>query len=135
MVSEDSQHFRWLAEVHRLRDLRDFGDPLQGEVPAELHRSDDPNELDEVVSLRRSKGVRLEEGDDDVAKVAEATNAVPIHVLTVIVGPTVCIDATASENTAPFPRGRRDLKRLEPRRTLVGPANAESSCRNGRWSS
>ncbi len=76
MVSEDSQQFRGFAEVHRLCDLRDFDDPLEREVSAELHQSDDPSEPGEVVSLRGSQWVLLEEGDDDLGEVSVSMNAI-----------------------------------------------------------
>jgi hypothetical protein len=74
MVSEDSQHCCWLAEVHRLSDLRDLDNPLNGEVPTESHQLDDLSELGEVVSLRGSQWVRLEEGAETALPINEPYN-------------------------------------------------------------
>ena len=54
MVSEDSQSLGWFSEVHRLLDLRNLDDPVCRQVSTELHQSDDPYELLEIVSLRSS---------------------------------------------------------------------------------
>jgi hypothetical protein len=97
MVSEDSQHFGWFAEVHRLGDLRDFDNPLKREVPAEPHQSDDPSELHEVVSLRCSQWVLLEERNDDLGEVSVSLNAITEEILPMIVVPAVAIDTAAAE--------------------------------------
>ena len=65
MVSEDSQHFRRLPEVHRLCDLRDLDETGHRQVPTKIHQRDDFGELGEVVSLRGSQRVSLEERNDD----------------------------------------------------------------------
>ena len=67
MASEDSQRFGGLPKVHRLHDLRDLDETWHREVPAVIHELDDFGELGEVVSLRRSQRVLLEERDDRVA--------------------------------------------------------------------
>jgi hypothetical protein len=99
MVSEDSQSLGWLAVIHRLRDLRDLDDAVHREVPAESHQIDDPSELFEVVSLRGSQWVLLEERDDYVPEVTDPLHAIPIHVLTVIVVPGVSVHLPASEES------------------------------------
>ena len=71
MVSEDSQHLGLLSKVHRLDDLRDLDETRHREMPSELDQLDDFDELSEVLSLRRSQRVRLEERDDHVTQVCE----------------------------------------------------------------
>jgi hypothetical protein len=97
MVSEDSQQFGWFAEVHRFGDLRDFDNPLDREVPAEPHQFDDPSELDEVVSLRCSQWVLLEERNDDLGEVSVPLNAITEEILPMIVVSAVAIDTAAAE--------------------------------------
>jgi hypothetical protein len=97
MVSEDSQQFRGFAEVHRLGDLRDFDNPLKREVSAEPHQSNDPSELHEVVSLRCSQRVLLEERNDDLGEVSVPVNAISEQILPMIVVSAVAIDPAAAE--------------------------------------
>jgi hypothetical protein len=97
MVSEDSQRFRWLSEVHRLDDLRDLDETRHAEVPMESHQIDDLRELLEVVSLRGPKWVRAEERDDYIPQVTESVHLVPEQILPMIVLTTVAIDATAAK--------------------------------------
>ena len=51
MVSEDSQDFRWLSMIHRLRDLGSFNQAGNREVLALLHETKHCLELLEVVLL------------------------------------------------------------------------------------
>ncbi len=76
MASEDSQHLRLLSMVHRLDDLRDLDETVHREVRSELDELNDLDELGEVVSLRGSQRVRLEERDDNVAQVSEPEDLV-----------------------------------------------------------
>jgi hypothetical protein len=99
MVSEDPQDLGGFPVIHRLGDLGDVHDPRHTQVPADLHELDDPGELLEVVSLRRSQGVLEEERDDHIPQVTEPPHAVPEHVLPVVVVPRVRIDLPASEKT------------------------------------
>jgi hypothetical protein len=66
MVSEDSQYFGRLASVHRLSDLSDLTDSFNREMRASIHHGDDPGELLEVLTLRGTQPMLLEERDDDV---------------------------------------------------------------------
>ena len=99
MVSEDSQNLGWFAVIHRLSDLRDLDDSRHCEMPTEMHELDDSCELLEVLSLRRSQWVLLEERDDDVSQVTEPLHAIPEHVLPMIVVPAVSIHLSASEES------------------------------------
>ena len=54
MVSEDSQDFRWLPTVHRLNDLGDLYQSRNREVLSLLHETQNPHELVEAFTLRRS---------------------------------------------------------------------------------
>src|SRR5688572_14852684 len=97
MASEDSQHLGRLPKVHRLADLRDLDEPRGAQVFATIHTSDDVGELVEVVSLRRSQRVRLEERNDHIAQVGEPTYDEAIQILSMIVVPAVDVDASAAE--------------------------------------
>ena len=97
MVSEDSQLLCRLPEVHRLCDLRDLDETRHREVPSEIHQSDDLGELGEVVSLRGSQWVLLEERNDDVTEVSELGDVVTAQILTMIVVPPVDVHLPATE--------------------------------------
>ena len=97
MVSEDSQDLGWLSVIHRLGDLRDLDDSWHREVPTELHQFDDSSELLEVISLRRSQGMFLEERHDHGTKILEPLHAIPKHILPVIVVSAVAIDLATTE--------------------------------------
>ena len=97
MVSEDSQDLGGLPMVHRLGDLRYLDHSRDREMHAAIHQLDDLGELGEVLSLRRSECVLLEERDDDVAQVPEALHAVPEEILPVVVVPAIPEQLAASE--------------------------------------
>jgi len=61
MVSEDSQHLRWLPMVHRLHDLRDLDETGHREVPTENEEVDD---LAGIV-IRTLSALRRACGDPD----------------------------------------------------------------------
>jgi hypothetical protein len=102
MASEDSQCLGWLSEVHRLRDLCNLDETWHREVPTLIHELDDPSELGEVVSLRGSQWVLLEERDDDVPQVAVPRHAVPVQIFTVVISPSVDVDTPTAEEFHEF---------------------------------
>ena len=97
MVSEDSQHLGRLPEVHRLGDLRDLDETGHRQVPAEIHQLDDPSELDEVVSLRGSQWVRLEERNDHIPQVSKPRDVVAGEILPMVVTAVVGIDLPTAD--------------------------------------
>ena len=97
MVSEDSQDLGWLAMIHRLGDTGDLDQTADREMPPVIHQGDDLGELVEVVSLRRSQWVLIEERDDDVPEISEPLHAVPEYIFPVIVVPAVTEHLAASE--------------------------------------
>ena len=97
MASEDSQNRGWLPVVHRLSDLRDLDDAFHREMLPEIHQPDDPYELLEVFPLRSSQSVLLEERNDDIPEVSVPLDAVPEHVLAVVIVPGVSKDPPTSE--------------------------------------
>ena len=99
MVSEDSQYLGWFAVIHRLSDLRDLHDSRNREMSAALHQLDDPYELLEVVPLRSSKWVFLEERNDPRPEVIVSLHAITEEIFLVIVVPSVSIDLPATEET------------------------------------
>lgn len=102
MASEDSQCFGWLSEVHRLCDLRDLDETWHREMPALIHKLDDPSELGEVFSLRGPQWVLLEERDDDVPQIPVPRHAVPVKIFTVVVSPSVDVDTPTAEEFHEF---------------------------------
>jgi hypothetical protein len=99
MASEDSQNLGWLPMIHRLCHLRDLDDAFHREMPAELHQTDDLGELGEVLTLRCSQRVLLEERNDDVLQVTESPDGVPREVLAVIVRASIRVDLPAPEES------------------------------------
>src|SRR5947209_10145716 len=99
MVSEDSQDLGWFPKVHRLGDLRYPDQSFDRQVFAKLHPYDDVGELLEVVPLRGSQRVLLEERDDGLPQVSEPLHAIPKDVLSVVVVPTVAKDLATPEES------------------------------------
>ena len=97
MVSEDSQHLRWLPMVHRLNDLRDLNETWHRKVRSELDQPTNLDELCEVLSLRSSQWVRFEERDDLVAQVPESEDLVRTEILAMVVVSAVDIHLAATE--------------------------------------
>ena len=54
MVSEDSQKLGWFSMIHRLSNLGDFNETINGQMPSLVHEIDDRRELVEVCALRGS---------------------------------------------------------------------------------
>ena len=98
MASEDSQHLGRLPVVHRLGDLRDLDETWHCEVPAANYQIDDLRELGEVVSLRRSKWVLLEEGNDHALQVFQTEHLIGAKIFAMVVSAAVDVEpATAEE--------------------------------------
>lgn len=97
MVSEDSQNLGWLAMIHRLSDTGDLDQSTDRKMPPAIHQSDNIGELVEVVSLRRSQWVLIEERDNDIPEISEPLHAVPEYIFPVVVVPTVAEHLAASE--------------------------------------
>ena len=97
MASEDFQRFGWLSKVHRLGDLRDLDETWHGEVPAVTDQVDDIRELGEVVSLRGSQRVSLEERNDDVTQISKPRDVVTAKILAMVVVPSVGVHLPATE--------------------------------------
>jgi hypothetical protein len=66
-------------------------------VNALIHQFDDPGGLVEVVTLRRSQRVLLEERDNDVPQILEPTDIEPEEILPVVVMSPVDVDLAAPE--------------------------------------
>ena len=97
MVSEDSQDFGWLAMVHRLGDTGDLDQTADRKMSPVMHQGNDIGELVEVVSLRRSQWVLLEERDNDVPDISEPLHAIPEYIFPIIVVPAIAEHLAASE--------------------------------------
>ena len=97
MVSEDSQHLGSLPTVHRLDDLRDLDETGHRQVRSEFDESNHLDDLGEVLTLRRSQWVRLEERDYRVAQVSESKDLKLTEVLTMVVVSSVDVDLPATE--------------------------------------
>ena len=89
MVSEDSQDVGWLAMIHRLRDLGYLNQAGNREVLALLHETKHRRELLEVLTLRSSQLVLLEERNYHVPKIGKPRDLIPTQMLPMIVSPMV----------------------------------------------
>ena len=99
MVSEDSQNLGGLPVVHRLDGLRDLDETGHREVPAERYQLNDLRELGEIVSLRRSEWVLLEERNDHTPQVSQTEHLVGAQILAMVVVAAVDVDLAAAEET------------------------------------
>ena len=63
-----------------------------------LHETQNPHELAEVFTLRRSQLVLLKERDDDVPQISEPLHAVQGQLLPVVIVPLIHIHPAASED-------------------------------------
>lgn len=97
MASEDSQRRGWLPEVHGLSDRRDLGQSFLAEMATKMHELHDPGELLEVVSLRSSQAIALEERHDPVSQVLKSVHAVHEEVLSVVVTAVVPVHPSTPE--------------------------------------
>ena len=71
-------------------------------MSTELHQLDDPYELLEIVSLRSSQWVFIEEGDDLGAEIIEPLHAIPKYVFSVVVVTAVPENLAAPEELNEF---------------------------------
>jgi hypothetical protein len=94
VVSEDSDNFgAWLFMIHGFSDFDDLDQPTWGEMNSRLHQPQTLRELQEVVLLGSSQRILIKERDDDFNQVLPCSNAVPIHMLLVVVVSFIDIDS------------------------------------------
>ena len=121
--------------VHRLSDLRDLDETWHREVPAAIHQIDDLGELGEVVSLRRSQRVSLEERNDHVPQVSERGDVIAAEILAMVVVPAVDVDLAAAEELDQlFEHVSTRCALDDGERRLHLPSESSSSVA-GRWGS
>jgi hypothetical protein len=80
--------------IHGFGDFSDLNQPVGREMPALLADSHTPRELFEIIPLRCTKRIRLEEGDDHPKEILPSTHGVAMQVLLVVVVPPVDADGT-----------------------------------------
>jgi hypothetical protein len=98
MVSEDSDELvPGLLPVHRLSDLGDLDETFGRLVPAMRDQLNAARELQEVLLLRTSHRILLEERNDRLQEIVAFPNDVSKHVLAVIVVPPVRNDVSDTE--------------------------------------
>ena len=98
MASEDSDELvSGFLPVHRLGDLRDLDETFGRLVPADGDQLDAAGELLEVLLLRASHRIPLEERDDRLQEMRATTHGVAIHVLPVVVIAPIWEDAADAE--------------------------------------
>jgi hypothetical protein len=91
MASEDSDEFvPGFTPIHRLRDLGDLRQTVEGPVATAGDQIDTESELLKVESLRSPQRMPLEERNHRVDKIRTATNNVAVQMLAVVVIPPVC---------------------------------------------
>jgi hypothetical protein len=112
MASEDSDQFGpGLLAVHRLSDLRDIGQPLEGEVMTCRNLLDATRELLEVALLRRSHRVPAKERTDRFDQLRAAPYHEAIQMLTMVVIALVAKHLTDTEERNELMANRRRFGR------------------------
>ena len=86
MASEDSDEVRsGLAPIHRLCDAGDLDETVPRQVMAGRHALHACGELLEVLLLRGSHGIPLEERDNPLQQILTPTDNVSVQMLAVVV--------------------------------------------------
>lgn len=86
--------------VHRLRNLRNLGQPLQSEVLLPRHHASDSRELPELLSFRRSQWICFEERDDSTTQVIKAQDGVRDQIFAMIVVSAVSVQRAAAKEVS-----------------------------------
>ena len=93
VVSEDSDNFSsWLSMIHGFGDFDDPDQPTRREVSTRLHQPNTLRKLQEVALLGSSQRILIKERNDGLHQFFPSSNAVPIHMLFVVVVSLVDID-------------------------------------------
>ena len=93
VVSEDSDNFSsWLFVIHGFGDLDDLDQPTCSEVSSYSHQIDAFRKLQEVALLGSSQRILIKERNDGLYQFFPSSNAVPIHMLFVVVVSPIDID-------------------------------------------
>ena len=93
VVSEDSDNFSSrLLVIHGRGDLDDFDQPTRSEMTARLHQPHAFRKLQEVALLGSSQRILIKERNDGLYQFFPSSNAVPIHMLFVVVVSPIDID-------------------------------------------
>ena len=93
VVSEDSDNFSaWLFVIHGFGDFDDLDQLTSSEMSARLHQPHTFRELQEVALLGSSQRILTKERNDGVYQFFPSSNAVPIHMLFMVVISPIDID-------------------------------------------
>jgi hypothetical protein len=93
VVSEDSDNFgARLFMIHGFGDLDDFDQPTVGEMNTRLNQPYTFRKLQEVALLGSSQRILIKERNDGLYQFFPSSNAVPIHMLLVVVVSPIDID-------------------------------------------
>jgi hypothetical protein len=100
VVSEDSDNFSsWLFVIHGFGDLDDLDQPTIGEMNTRLNQPYTFRKLQEVALLGSSQRIPFKERNYGFHQIIPCSDAVPIHMLLVVVISPIYIDGT---NTKEF---------------------------------
>ena len=83
--------------VHRLGDLRDLGESLDGEMNSLLHHAKNDSELPELIGFRRSQGIRFEERDDSRSQLMLIEHSIHEKILAMVVPSAVQVHLATPE--------------------------------------
>jgi hypothetical protein len=98
VVSEDSDNFStWLFMIHGFGDFDDLDQPTIGEMNTRLNQPYTFCKLQEVPLLGSSQRILIKERNDGLYQLFPSSNAVPIHMLLVVVVSPIDIDGTNSK--------------------------------------
>ncbi len=94
VVSEDSDNFSpWLFMIHGFGDLDDLDQPTVSEMNTRLNQPYTFRELQEVALLGSPQRIPIEERNYGFDQILPCSNAVPIHMLFVVVISPIDIDS------------------------------------------
>ena len=95
VVSEDSDNFSsWLFMIHGFGDFDDFDQPTPREMSTRFYQSYTFRELQEVALLGSSQRIPIEERNYGFHQIIPCSDAVPIHMLFVVVTSPIDIDGS-----------------------------------------
>jgi len=113
MASEDSdQLVPGFSAIHRLNNLRDLHETVNGQVATRGNKLNAVRELCEVITLRSSQRIRAEEGNDRFEKIISSLHVIAVQMLAMVVVPPVDTDASDTEEALQLAETRQTARAL-----------------------
>jgi hypothetical protein len=113
MASEDSDELvPRLSAIHRLNDLCDLHETVDGQVSTNSDELDAVRELEEVVTLCCPQRIHAKEGNDCPKKVTPPLHVIPIQIFAMVVMPPVDPDTADTEKALQLLQARQAARAL-----------------------